>query len=503
MTNKAILLSILTTISLTTHAEIKELSGYGINTEEKCGDFSKVNLSTAEGQCVGLVASKEDGLKRPRRIVQLEDGDFIITDMYGWIANRGIVWRYYTQTKKLEKIFTGLDQAHGLAIGPDKLVYVGERSQIFRFDPTSPEETKEVVITGLPLEGSHPLTHFVFDDAGDLYVNAGAPSDQCLDDKKKPIYPCLFEDEAAIRKYTRTEDGLYDNQFQVVAQGLRNSMGLAFHPETGNLYQAENNMDFDEGDGPKEEINLIIPGKHYGWPYCYESEKLNPKFKRSFFNRRVPKIDCSIYEATTEVLPSHSAPLDMLFYQGEMFPEFQGKLVISLHGYRDTGHRIVTLDLNKNDSYSEIVTDWTAAASIRPKGSPVGMTVAKDGSIWFVEDKNKTIMVLSKGKKSETQIGADTQSFKPSPEQIDNFGKLKKNVLKNRCQACHTPFFLNDDEENLNVLVNKGWIVPGDYKASPIWQRVSGEEGRQMPPNNDKLSYSEVEEVKAFINSLK
>ncbi len=503
MMNKTILLSLLTLTALSTHAELKELSGYGINSESKCGDFAKVNLATAEGQCVGLVASAEDGLKRPRRIVQLDSGDFLISDMYGWVGSKGIIWRYYTQKKKLEKIFTGLYQPHGLAIGPDNLVYVGEKTQVFRFDPSTPETSKEIVITGLPEEGSHPLTHFVFDDKGDLFVNAGAPSDQCLDDKKKPIYPCIYEDEAAIRKYTRNEDGSYDNNFEVIAQGLRNSMGLAFHPETGNLYQAENNMDFDEEDGPKEEVNLIIPGKHYGWPYCYETGKLNPKFKRTFFNRRIPKIDCSIYEAPVEVLPSHSAPLDMLFYNGEMFPELQGKLIVSLHGYRETGHRIVTLDLNKADSYNEIVTDWAALTSVRPKGSPVGMTVAKDGSIWFVEDKNKTIMVLSKGQQSDQQVGTDSQTFTPSAQAIRSFKKLKGDLLKNRCQSCHTPFFLDNDEENLKVLVEKGWIVPGDYKASPIWQRVSGEEGRQMPPNNDKLSEDEVNEVKEFINSLK
>ncbi len=496
---KLILLSIFMTSPISLLAESKTLSGYSLISENKCGDFDKVSVATGEDQCVGLVASAEDGLKRPRRIIQIENGDFLITDMYGWAPNKGMVWRYRTSEKKLEKILTGVDHAHGLAEGPDGLIYVGERSKIFRFNSENPEATKEYIIDNLPLEGSHPLTHFIFDEHGDLIVNTGAPSDQCLDDKKKPVYPCLYEDEAAIRKYTRTSDGSYDSNFKVIAQGLRNSMGLAIHPETGNLYQAENNMDFDEKDGPKEEVNLIIEGKHYGWPYCYDNALLNPKYKRTLFNRSIPKIDCTDFESPVETLPSHSAPLDMLFYQGEMFPELKGKLVLSLHGYRETGHRIVSLDLNKDNSYKELVTDWDAVAGTRPKGSPVGMTVAKDGSIWFVEDKNKTIMVLTKGSQSDSVTTTDEVSFKPTSSAVQMFKDLK---LKNRCQSCHTPYFKGSEEENLKTMVKAGWITPGKHESSLIWQRVSGTEGRQMPPSNDKLSEDEINEVKNFINSL-
>jgi len=502
---KSSLFSLMLLAPILVQAQTKELSGYSVNLESKCADYSKVNLSTPEGSCVGLVASKEDGLKRPRRIIQLDDGDFLITDMYGWVANRGIVWRYSPKTKSLSKVFTGVDHAHGLALAPDGLVYVGERSKIFRFDPNNPEDSKEYVITNLPEEGSHPLTHFVFDDKGDIYVNVGAPSDQCLDDDKKAIYPCVYEDEAAIRKYTRNSENQFDANFKVVAQGLRNSMGLAIHPETGDLYQAENNMDFDLEDGPKEEINLVIEGKHYGWPYCYENDKLNPKYKRTFFNRRIPKIDCSAYEAPVETLPSHSAPLDMLFYQGEMFLEFQGKLIVSLHGYRETGHRIVTMDLNKADSYKEIVNNWAALSGKNPKGAPVGLTVAKDGSIWFVEDKNKTIMVLSKGEQSLTnqdQDGGAHLTHTLTPEAISSFSKLRKEFLNNRCQSCHTTF-LESDELTIKKFISDGWIIPGKSENSPLYQRVTGSElDRQMPPSGVKLTPSEVEQIQAFINSL-
>ena len=492
------------TLTLSFGVQAQELSGYTLNEDSAdCGGFAKVNVGTQADHCVGIVASAEDGLRRPRRIIQIEGGDFLITDMYGWVANRGIVWRYFAKEKKLQKILTGVDHAHGLAQGPDGLVYVGERSKIFRFDPNHPEATKEYVITNLPLEGSHPLTHFIFDKEGDLYVNAGAPSDQCLDEDKKPIYPCVYEDEAAIRKYFRTSNGEYDANFKVVALGLRNSMGLAIHPETGQLYQAENNMDFDLDDGPKEEVNQIIEGAHYGWPYCYDDGLLNPKYKRTFFNRRIPKINCQSYEAPVATLPSHSAPLDMLFYQGDMFPELKGKLLLSLHGYRETGHRIVSLDLNKNDSYNEIVNEWSAKEGVRPKGAPVGMTVAKDGSLWFVEDKNKTIMVLKKGEKAQEREEQDSASFVIRDAMVNEYSTLSKSIFANRCQSCHSSFQGTEDE-SLKSLIQEGWIKPGEAEKSPLYLRIKdGDFGRQMPPTPKKLSTEEVNQVKDFINGLK
>ncbi|GAB4414588.1 MAG: hypothetical protein OHK0056_21540 [Bacteriovoracaceae bacterium] len=258
MKNFALALMFLSPLVL---AETKNVSGYKIDTSSLCNGFPKVNVKTQEGTCMGLVASEADGLKRPRRILSLGNNEFIVTEMAGWVANAGKVFLLDAAKNKLTVIFDKVDHAHGLALGPDGLVYIGTRSSIFRFDPRDPKNTKESVIENLPAEGSHPLTHFIFDQAGNLIINIGAPSDQCLDKSDKPQYPCpQSEGEnpgTALRLYSRNSDGTY-TKFKVIAKGLRNSMALAIEPNSNQLLQGENSMDFSDAATPLEEINLSM-----------------------------------------------------------------------------------------------------------------------------------------------------------------------------------------------------------------------------------------------------
>jgi hypothetical protein len=267
-------------------------------------------------------------------------------------------------------------------------------------------------------------------------------------------------------------------------------------------------MDFKAADTPLEEINLIKEGAHYGWPYCYEDGKLNEKYKRTFLNRRVPKINCSKYEAPVAHLPAHSAPLDMMFYQGDLFPEFQGKLIVSLHGYRETGHRIVSLDLNEQlipqeNTRSEIVTNWTAESGLTPKGSPVGMTTDEEENIWFVEDKNKTIMVLTRGDSNLGNVQGETRQVKLTDEQVSEYREIDKMIFSQNCQSCHDQFS-GDPKVVVPELIKSGLIKPGLGKDSPLFQRLIGTEaGQRMPIGSAPIKSELSEKLKIFIDSLK
>ena len=99
-------------------------------------------------------------------------------------------------------------------------------------------------------------------------------------------------------------------------------MGLVTH-ESGTLLQAENGRDFNDESEPFEEINVIKKGLHYGWPYCYDFQATSPEWKSA--------VRCAKdFEPPLILLPPHSAPLDLMYYHGKMFPDLEGHLLVTL-----------------------------------------------------------------------------------------------------------------------------------------------------------------------------
>ena len=381
--------------------------------DESCGGYPRINVETIEGICAGLVFRSPGGrgnMRLPRMMLRLPGtDDWLVSDLGGWNVTAGGVWRLSAkpgETAKATRVLGGLEMPHTLALGPDGRVYVGEMGRIFSFDPAAKDVKASIVdvITGLPdnrlHDNRHPLSAFVFDREGALIVNIGARSDQCLDAKgARPSVTCAEgegKDAAAVlRRYTRDASGKWLANYTVIASGLRNSMAFAMTPQ-GRLLQAENSIDIPDEDEPFDEINLIGQGKHYGWPYCMDKVKPTPGWAGS------KAMDCAgaAHTAPVALLDPHSAPLDMLYYSGLMFPELKGRLLVSLHGYKPTGGRIVSFATGADGlpvgAAQDMTTGWDARPRIRPQGSPVGMAVASDGSIWVADDRSRAIVRFAK-----------------------------------------------------------------------------------------------------------
>ncbi|MDD0852032.1 PQQ-dependent sugar dehydrogenase [Halobacteriovorax sp. GB3] len=495
------LISILLMISFNVFS--KESSSYLLDSKKQCFGYDQVPVSSIDSSCVGMIINSNDGLKKPRKVIQLDNGDFYITDMVNWNKGNGILWRF--SKGSLKQVFSGLNLPHGLRKGPNGLVYVGESDKIFRFNPNDPNGTKEIVISNLPSDGKHPLSEFLITRDQRILVNLGAPSDQCLNSKGRPVYPCLESDrEAALYEYEISDNGKVEFT-RILARGLRNSMGIV-ELESGEIIQFNNGMDFNDEEGPLEEINLIIEDSHYGWPYCYEKNKLNKAYKRSFFNRSVPKINCEKYELPIGLLPAHSAPLDALLYQGEMFPELEGSIIVSLHGYRKYGQRLIHLNLNtqnlRNEHFTNLVFDWNARKGLRPKGAPVGLHVGKLGEIYFIDDKNKTLMVLAKGEKSLYEQKAEVQLL--TNYALSSFQKVSNEVLSKHCLSCHSEF-LGEDKLVIDRLVESGLVEPGKPLESDLYLRAIGKSSNMaMPPARpDALSDRDKELIRQWILEIK
>ncbi|WEK57819.1 MAG: PQQ-dependent sugar dehydrogenase [Candidatus Brevundimonas phytovorans] len=422
----AVIASVLTTNGVQAAAPERSYAVSG-----DCGGRPATTVRMAPDFCLGLVwqGAGTDGPGMPRGLMQLADGDWLVTDLGGWEAGKGAVWRLSFASDgavRWRHLARGLSMPHTVARGPDGRIYVSEMNRILTLDPDAadPGLSVRTVIGDLPdnrlHDNRHPLSSFVFDGNGDLLVNVGAPSDRCLDAAGKPKVDArgaCVEDAATaqVRRHAYLGNGRWAAESTVFASGLRNSIALARHP-SGTVLQAENSVDLTTPEHPFDEVNVLRQGGHYGWPYCVDLATPLPGWSAR-------QARCGERDRPVALLPPHAAPLDMIYYEGAMFPQLRGRLLMTWHGYRRTAGRITAVE---TDAAGVPLTDvggryalyprgslaypagapsvkgrvltpgWDRIAGRQPRGSPVVMAVAADGSIWVTDDRSRAILRIAR-----------------------------------------------------------------------------------------------------------
>lgn len=275
----------------------------------------------------------------------------------------------------------GLRMPNGVAFSGGDL-YVAEVSRVLRLqDIESNLDTPpapEVVIDGYPDEEAHGWKYIAFGPDGWLYIPVGAPCNVC-------------ESGDPFASITRVN--LSTGEREVYARGIRNSVGFAWHPETGELWFTNNGRDWMGDDLPPDALNrAAAPGLDFGFPYCHAGVP-DPDLN--------PGGDCSRYEPPALALPAHVAPLGMAFYSGEMFPqEYRNQIFFAEHGSWNRsvpqGYRLILARFQDDGSlsYEVFASGWLSDGEVW--GRPVDVLVMDDGALLVSDDKAGALWRISR-----------------------------------------------------------------------------------------------------------
>ncbi len=191
-----------------------------------------------------------------------------------------------------------------------------------------------------------------------------------------------------------------DGQDQITfAGGLRNPVGIAFHPDTDELYVVVNERDGYGDDLVPDYLTRIQQGEFFGWPYAY----LGPHADPDYGDRRPDLVE--ITTVPDVLFQAHSAPLGLVFYDGEQFPaDYSGDAFVAFHGSwnrgEPTGYKIVRVPFENGrplGGYENFATGFWRAGDSRAEvyGRPVGLAIAADGSLLVADDAGRAVWRIS------------------------------------------------------------------------------------------------------------
>ncbi|NEQ67633.1 MAG: sorbosone dehydrogenase family protein [Symploca sp. SIO2D2] len=290
----------------------------------------------------------------------------------------------------------GVNIPFGMAFA-DNFFFLGNTGAVLRF-PYSKGEAKligkgEKIAALTPGGYNQHWTRNVVaaPDGQKLYVSIGSRSNV---------------DEESLPRASVQEMNLDGSNQQTFAYGLRNPVGLDFHPTTGELYTTVNERDGIGDDLVPDYFTRIRQGEFYGWPYAYLTPNLLEPRQTS--NGQSKRPDLVAQTQTPDVLfQAHSAALGLQFYDGETFPsKYRNGAFVAFRGSwnrnQGTGYKIVFIPFDDNQQPKGYYEDFLTGFLINPSGPntwgrPVGLLVLPDGSLLFTEEANNRIYRIQYG----------------------------------------------------------------------------------------------------------
>ena len=346
------------------------------------------------------------GLSTPRQIRTAPNGDLFVVESYpasgggfgGPVGANGDVqiFRGNKDGKPVEvsEFAGGLTRPFGINFyppGPNpQWVYVGETGRVVRY-PYKNGDLKasgpaQTIVSDLKPNGNHWTRDVVFSkDSKSMFVAVG--SNDNIDASG------TNQMRANILEFT--PEGKF---IKIYASGIRNPVGLGVNPVTGEVWCSVNERD-ELGDNlVPDYITSVKEGGFYGWPYFYIGNNPDPR-------KSNPPADLVGKAIVPDVLiQPHSASLGLTFYDGKQFPkEYEGDLFAAEHGSWNranrSGSEVVRVPLEKGKSsgvYQDFLTGFVTPDG-QKWGSPVGVAIAKDGSMYVTDDGSMSIWHVSYG----------------------------------------------------------------------------------------------------------
>ena len=287
--------------------------------------------------------------------------------------------------REVKVLASGLYRPNGVAFRNGTL-YIAELSKVSRIDKVEdnldspPKPT--MIYDNLPKDEAHGWKFIAIGPDNKLYVPVGQPGNNVLHD----------DAHGQIRRMNLDGSGA-----EVIARGVRNTVGFDWNPETKQLYFTDNGRDWMSEDVPEDELNRVTKvGEHFGAPYCLQGNIPDPEFGWGH--------SCSEFTPPVGLMGPHSASLGMRFYTGNMFPKsYKNAIFVARHGSwnrsRKFGGDVVVVKLNKDGtvkSMEPFITGFLENNSY--VGRPVDVMQMKDGSLLVSDDWNGAVYRITYGK---------------------------------------------------------------------------------------------------------
>lgn len=280
-----------------------------------------------------------------------------------------------------------LKEVHGIAIRSGQ-IYLATPRQVYRgaLDPDGSVQRLQKIGDELPEGGQHSRRTLGIDDNDQLYISVGSTCNNCEEDN--PEHATLLRSKS---------DG---SGRTVFAKGLRNTLGFGWHPQTRELWGMDHGSDQRGDDLPPEELNRLVQGADYGWPFCHSNNVVdaqagNPK-------QGTKQEHCAKARPPALMYQAHSAPIALAFYTGSQFPaEYRNDAFVAMHGSWNrkpaTGYKVVQIHFQngKPADFKDFLTGFLSSDGSKQFGRPAGIAIAKDGALLMSDDSQGIIYRVS------------------------------------------------------------------------------------------------------------